>query len=129
MEINHQPIISVRPGDTVYVDLRSFSATWYKSLPLPDVAHIQYLLEHQYGDWIGKQHRKIEIKCILTGEVFNVDHFFVKAWGTVTAKTRSPDAVILSEQIALEYPQILPDSDRDRLIKIFKKRHANSTQP
>jgi hypothetical protein len=58
-----------------------------------------------------------------------VDHFFVKAWGTMTKKTRSPDAVILSEKIALEYPQILPESDRDRLIKLFKKRLKNSTQP
>ena len=129
VELNRQSIISVRPGDTVYVDLRSFSATWYKTLPLPDVAHVQYLLEHKYIKWIGKQHRKLQIECILTGEIFKVDHFFVKAWGTMTKKTRSPDAVILSEKIALEYPQILPESDRDRLIKLFKKRLKNSTQP
>ena len=36
-EVNKQPITSLQPEETIYVDLRTWGAKWYQSIGLPDM--------------------------------------------------------------------------------------------
>ena len=45
--LNRTPITEVKPGDVVYVDLRSYGAGWYESLNLPDKDHSSYMLRYE----------------------------------------------------------------------------------
>jgi hypothetical protein len=49
--LNAQDISTVRPGDTVYVDLKVFSGRWYESLDLPDWRDTRYVMEFQFTHW------------------------------------------------------------------------------
>jgi hypothetical protein len=69
--LNKSPITEVQPGDTVYVDLRSYGATWYHNLPLPDKDHTTYYLAYRYTRWIGRQKLKIEAYCPVFNEYFD----------------------------------------------------------
>jgi hypothetical protein len=51
--LNGQQISSVKPGDTVFVDLRVFGGRWYESLDLPDWRDTMYVMEFQYTHWYG----------------------------------------------------------------------------
>jgi hypothetical protein len=109
--LNKSPIVEVAPGDVVYVNLRSYGATWYKSLPLPDLFHRDYVLRYEYGRFIGRQHRKIIAECPLFNETFNVDHQFVFLWGR--QHEFDPEKhVLIDEAFVAQYPMILPNADQ-----------------
>lgn len=107
-DLNSTPITEVSPGDTVYVDLRSYGATWYSSLPLPDIDHITYNLEYKYTRWSDKRKLKIVAECKIFSEKFTVDHLFVKRYGSVKTPTR--ESVLINNALVKQYPMLLPSA-------------------
>ena len=44
--LNRQPIIEIGPGESAYVDIRTYSAQWwYADLGLPDPEHNTYVVQ------------------------------------------------------------------------------------
>jgi hypothetical protein len=57
--LNTCPISNyVSLGDTVYVDLRTYSATWYQSLQLPNCERLTYVVPYQYQSWVNHNNHK-----------------------------------------------------------------------
>jgi hypothetical protein len=107
-QTNKTPIIEVQPGDTVYVDLRSYGATWYASRTLPDLFHKRYLLEYTYTKWADKRHLRIWCECPLFGEEWRVDHDFVRRYGANLTAPDPEDAhsVLVDEAVLQAHPDI-----------------------
>jgi hypothetical protein len=105
-EINKTPITSVKPGDSVYVDLRCYGATWYATLGLPDCDMKTYVLVYTYTRWI-RQHFKIEATCDIFKETFTLDHVFVKMYGSIFTFDEF-NMVLIDEDFIARNPQVLP---------------------
>jgi hypothetical protein len=119
-QLNCQPIVDVQPGTIVYIHLRSFGPTWYDSLPLPDLHHLDYLLIGHYKDFKNRLRTKISLFIPLTQETYVVNHFYVKTWAFATQVPPDRPYTILTRRFALQYPSILPDSTRDTLLRQFQ---------
>ncbi len=81
-----QDISLVQPTQTVYVDLRSWGATWYARLTkLPfDKDHTTYVVKCIYGSYSGPKsypRRKIEAQFPDMKESYSVDNYFVTTYG------------------------------------------------
>ena len=84
--LNKQPITTVSPGQTVYVNLRWYSHTWYKELEsLPDRYDVAYLVPCRYGK-LTHRGRRIELIDPVFGNHFAaLDHCFVHYYGWCTS--------------------------------------------
>jgi len=109
-DFNKVPITEVKPGDTVYVDLRCYGATWYGTLPLPDLHHKTYLLEYVYKEWVNKHHTKIKASCPIFGETFVVDHVFVRSYGSRHELPTGEGFVLVDEDLVRQHPALLPSN-------------------
>eukprot|EP01040_Poterioochromonas_malhamensis_P013720 gene13720-15123_t len=115
-------ITAVAPGDTVFVDLRSYGHEWYKTLSLPALHHTTYLLQYQYVAWSNRTHTKIQAFCPLFDETFHVANDFVEHYGShrlSSTFTPSLSEVILSPDICCQHPDVLPAQHRQRLLTQF----------
>jgi hypothetical protein len=118
-ELNSKPIELVAPGDTVFLDIRSFGHEWYATLELPDLFHSSYVVSCFYKKWKSNAHRKIEVKCDVFDQEYVFDHFTVRSYGSV--KTFNPTSMILVDKaFALKYPFILPEEKREALLKRYR---------
>ncbi len=92
----------------MYVDLRSYGATWYSSLPLPDRDHTRYLLEYKYGDFKNRARTKIEARCPVLKENWVVDHDFVRRYGSAREIEPAEDSetVVIDADLLARYPTI-----------------------
>ena len=111
-EMNASPITEVTPGDKVWVDLRSYGATWYEGLSIPDVDHIRYVVEYVYVRWVGKKNLKIEAQCKAFKEFFVVDHDFVFRYGQmrrndVQLAGSDSQLVFVDSEFTALHPQLL----------------------
>jgi hypothetical protein len=114
-ELNARPITEVVPGDTVFVNLQSYGATWYQSLQLPFRSGQRYVISYTYGPFINKSKLKIRCSNVIFDETFVVDHHFVFAYGQV--KTfNSSFMVLIDAKFVLEFPQVLPDKSRAEIL-------------
>ena len=112
-EINKLPISEIKPGDEVLVDLRCYGHGWYQTLQLEDKDHLTYLVEYRYIRWKSSKHLKIEVICLLFNEVFVVDHYFVKSYGSWTEADWIEHSIairLVDEDLIRRYPAILPNS-------------------
>jgi hypothetical protein len=118
-DFNTKPITEIRPGDTVYVDLRSYGSAWYDALQLPYKIGQRYVIKYKYGPFQTQSKRKINCSNTVFDESFVVDHFFVFAYGQ--AKTfNSSFMTLIDASFVLEYPQVLPDNRRDELLARYQ---------
>jgi hypothetical protein len=118
-ELNAKPIESVAPGDTVFLDIRSFGHEWYATLDLPDLFHSTYVVSCFYQKWKSNAHRKIEVKCDIFDQEYVFDHFTVRSYGTV--KIFDPSSMILVDKsFASKHPFILPEEKRETLLKRYR---------
>ena len=83
-QLKRKAITAVKPGDTVYVDLRSYGSDWYRSLDLPDLHTHCYYAECIYEAWT-KEAQLLTLHCPTLGDRRTVDHVFVNMYGSVTA--------------------------------------------
>jgi hypothetical protein len=111
--IKKTPITEVTPGDLVLVNIRSYGATWYSNLPLPDLFHTDYVVEYKYGRFANKQRTKIHADCTLFKEKFVVDHDFVLRYGKNKVVEHHEDnskdtpTVIIDTDVLERYPELL----------------------
>lgn len=105
-ELNLKPINEVQPDDVAYVDLRSYGSDWYEGLNLPNADFASYVLLCTYGQWQSPQHLKIELRCPLFKEKYEVDHVYVKQHGMCSELL--PTMTLVNLDFAKTYPQVLP---------------------
>ena len=83
--MNREPITEIGPGESAYVDIRSYSAKkWYAELGLPDPEHKTYVVQYRYISWGVKKHnerKKLVAVCDLFDEQHIVTHEFVQRYG------------------------------------------------
>lgn len=81
-DIKSREITSVAPGNTVYVDLRSYGELWYSTLDLPDKFSKSYVLKYKYTKWYSPRNRKrIVAVCEVFDEIWTLDNLFVHCFG------------------------------------------------
>jgi len=107
-EIKASPITDVTPGTKIYLDLRSRGgATWYNDLRLPHSEKLIYVLTCVYTQWVGRQRKKIRLRCDLTDEDIDVDNFFVLTYGRTTVF--NPDTMVhIDRALCAAHPKIMP---------------------
>jgi hypothetical protein len=112
-ELNKTPINEVNPGDIALVDIRSYGAGWYDSLPLEDKHQTTYLVEYNYIKWKSTKHLKIEVYCPTFDETFTVDHAFVKFYGSWNEDNWVDSSFkfkLIDEAVIHKTPELLPKS-------------------
>jgi hypothetical protein len=119
--IRGEPITEVKPGLHVFVDLRSYGATWYASLSLPNLDHSTYVVEYIYQDWVSSSHKKIYAYCPIFDERFQVDHFFVVRYGAVT-EFDPRCMTLIDEKFVKLYPEVLPNHASETTPVILKRK-------
>ena len=108
---NREPITLVKPGDFVYVDLRSYGPDWYDQLQLPDSDSKTYVLHYEYLRWNNEKQTKIIAFCKLFDETFSVDGYFVYAYGS--AHQFDPGTMVLIDKsLVSRFPALLPKKSK-----------------
>jgi hypothetical protein len=117
------------PGMKVLVDLRQWGdEVWFQreEVALPDKEHISYVVPCEYIGWRASRngtsnHKFIIVKCDLFDEILtDWDYYDVYCYGTVTELSEGMQLV--DEKLCLDYPCILPDRNRQRLLKEFRTK-------
>jgi hypothetical protein len=117
--LNKTPITEIQIGDTVFVDLRYYSAEWYSKLQLPDWEHRSYVVPFIYEKWADKKRTKVVAFCKIFDERHrNLSHDFVVRYGS--AKEFSPNMTLIDEQFCLQFPQVLPEESREKLLRRYR---------
>ena len=111
-------ITSVAPGTVVFVDLRSYGAHWYQTLPLPDLHTHNYLLECVYQDWI-KPRRTIVLFCPVLETTRTVDGVFISMYGSLLSLP-SDGATLITPSLLSKFPDIRPRQVKARTLSEFK---------
>jgi hypothetical protein len=112
-QLKKQNVSSAKPGDTVYLDLRSWSygSTWFDDLKLPESDSKLYLVEAQYEK--GRNLRKIDLRAPVLkymgkDHLFEVDEAYVQQFGSV--KSYDPSASFLVDKALVDaYPDLRKD--------------------
>jgi len=101
--LKRQPITAVGPGIVIYLNLRYYSHTWYKSLDLPDIFHKDYVVRCTYGDYVTPTRKKIHLIDTVFNNDFQVDNFFVFSWGS-TLEFLPESMVLVTKQFVRVNP-------------------------
>ena len=98
--------------DTVFVDLRYYGDGWYHNLELPDEDFTSYVVSIQFTRWISPN-RTLAARCDLFRETVEVDHVFVKLWGS--NRDLKPGMILVDKAFVKLYPQVLPSDFATRV--------------
>jgi hypothetical protein len=104
---NKEVITTIGPGDTVYVDLRSYGANWYDLLQLPEADAKTYVLQYHYSNWSNVKHNKIVAACEIFNETFTVDGYFVFSYGSVKVFDQET-MIMVDTNLVSKFPALLP---------------------
>ena len=106
-DIDKMNITSVKPGDTVYVDLRVYSldddGSWYDSLKLPSAYTKKYVMKGIYSNFL-KDRTIITIKIPIFNDIFSWNTSSVLWYGT--DDVFKDDMVLVDRDLLIRYPQI-----------------------
>ena len=106
-DLNSRPITEVSPGDSVYVDIRSFgNPQFYVELALPDPDHTCYVVLGVYREWANPQHKKISLFFALFKQLCTVDHDYVLRYGSVKVFDAT-HMVLVDATFARAHPKVL----------------------
>jgi hypothetical protein len=119
-QLRKSQITNVSPGDIVYVDLRSYGASWYSSLDLPDKDLNTFVLKYQYENF-RKNQTSIVVRCDIFLENFNVDLYFINTWGS-TFEFNSSRMVMIDDLFIQQCPMVLPADYESRLRSEGRKK-------
>jgi hypothetical protein len=78
--VNKQPITSLQPGETIYVNIRTWGEQWYQSLGLPDMFTTQYVDHWDITSW-KKEPFSLYGRSALDGKFYVLNHAGVLDWG------------------------------------------------
>jgi hypothetical protein len=104
--LNKTPITSVKVGDQVFVDLRSYNDLWYQALKLPNCDTLTYVVVYHYLRW-HKLNLTLIAHCPIFKEHFTVDHLFVFRYGSVKIFDANTMVLVDSDFVS-RFPQVLP---------------------
>jgi hypothetical protein len=77
-----QPILDVKPGDTIYVILAVYGYGWYENLKLPFTDDKVYVVKMIYKKWLHNNKKSISVACPVYGnEPFDVNNEWVQLYG------------------------------------------------
>jgi hypothetical protein len=111
--INRTNITEVGPGSEVYVDLQFFGSNWYNSLGLLNSDTVTYVVVFCYQHWYHKtSFTKIVAMCHIFQEVWPVNHYFVRAYGSKFHPSASD--VLITSYLIQQYPQIVTNTKPGR---------------
>lgn len=113
--MNKATITLVKPGDSAWVDLRSFGEEWYIGLDIPDKYHTVYLVGARYKSWVNKSRTQINAEFPIFDEAFAVDHYFVFSFGSLMSLPTYSHQVVDAEFVK-SYPSVLPESKRAKIL-------------
>jgi hypothetical protein len=113
--MNKRAIELVKPGDTAWVDLRSFGEEWYIGLDIPDKYHTVYLVRVHYKSWANKSRTQINAEFPIFDELFAVDHYFVFSFGSLMSLPTYSHQVV-DKDFVKRYPSVLPEVKRDKIL-------------
>ena len=126
--MKRQVIDIAEPGMKALVDLRQWGDdVWYQreECPLPDKEHVSYMVPCEFIGWrTSKGGKRIDrkfiiVRCDLFDEILtDWDYYDVFCWGTVNQL--SEGMRLVNEEFCLDHPYILPERNRDRLLKEFR---------
>ena len=106
--LNRLKISLVKPGDRVYVDLRTYSlqdnGRWYDNLNLDDAYTKQYVLRATYGKYSNKEN-KIQIHFELYNQTMYWANADVQWYGTNF--DLSDNMVLVDDKFAELHPQVM----------------------
>lgn len=105
--LDRTPITSVQQGDTVYVDIRTYSLEdnggWYDSLQLPDAYTKKYVMKAIYSKVVHERNI-ITIKIPIYRDTFSWNHSSVLWYGSDT--TLTDDMILVDRELLSRYPQL-----------------------
>ena len=104
------PVTLVSPGDTVYVDLRSYGYPWFATLLLPNYDTTSYVVACRYVRFVTNTNTLITLHCDLFDETYNVDNVYVYEWGMCL--NIPTGAILLDPSWIARYPLIISDPTR-----------------
>jgi hypothetical protein len=100
-------IVEVTEGDIVFVDLRTYGAGWYATLPLPNKDRVSYFLQYVYGTF-NASHTRIQCHCPLFDEQYYVDRDFVQRYGSVFELPAG--GTLIDAAFLRKYPMLKPEA-------------------
>lgn len=106
--LNKLEITTVKPDDTVYVDLRWFGAEWYRQMSLPDCDFKTYVVIFKYERYVSKK-RKIIAYCPVFNDRFTLDHVFVFEFGSVK-EFNSETMILVDLAFVTRFPKLQDSS-------------------
>ena len=78
--VNKQPITSLQPGETIYVDIRTWGEVWYQTLGLPDMFNTRYVDKWEITGW-KKEPLSLFGRSVTYGQFYILNHAGVLKWG------------------------------------------------
>jgi hypothetical protein len=78
--VNKQPIISLQPGESIYVDIRTWGEQWYQSIGLPDMFTTRYVDKWDITGW-KREPFSLYGRSALDGKYYVLNHAGVLNWG------------------------------------------------
>ena len=78
--VNKQPITTLQPGESIYVDIRTWGAQWYQSIGLPDMYTTRYVDKWEITGW-KREPFSLYARSALYGKFYVLNHAGVLNWG------------------------------------------------
>jgi hypothetical protein len=121
-------ITAVTLDDIVYVDLRFIKGNdAFDKLNLPNAYFTTYVCACKYVRWVGAGRKKLEAKCLILDVLCrNWDSLDVYMFGS--KKELQPSMTLVTEQLCIQYPDILERHNRGKILRIFKSRLPPTTR-
>ena len=96
-------ITLVKPGDSCFVHLRAFGATWYQStLDLPDTETTDYVVPCSFTQWLSTRSNLIELSCSLFNRRYEWTNHDVYSYGTMVSAP--VNAVLITTELVHSSP-------------------------
>ena len=127
-----EKITAVQPGFTALVDIRSYDSetsmiSFYDQLQLPYAYTKKYVVKYIYTGWANAEHTRINAECSVLQETYKGKHalnnYFVYTYGSLAEADFDPETMVLvDEEFLVQYPQLIAEPNRDKLVKLYKQR-------
>jgi hypothetical protein len=109
--VNRTPITELTPGETIYVDIRTYGYEWYRQMRLPDKDTLTYVTRVAITGWSSNKRQRNVLMGqaeLYSDDLIEMDHWFVMMWGT--HRTQPIGSVLLTQDSLTQYPQLDHDT-------------------
>jgi hypothetical protein len=103
--INDAGITGVQPGQTCFVNLRSWGWDFVENSGLPDVLQQKYVVACKYLKWSTQKKLKLEVQCSIFQQLFKWSAVDVNAYGKTFDMTE--DMILVDQRLCQRFPKLL----------------------